>query len=77
MDDTDKSNLEVIRDIEGMRKYDWWGLEVVRVFGVTRGSHVIGSQGREKVLVHIRYQRFACHQLSKIELRVDQLSKIE
>jgi hypothetical protein len=77
MDSTDKSNQEVVRDIEGMHKYDWWGLEVVRVFSVTRGSHVIGSWGRKEVLVHIGYQRFARRRLSKIELRVDQLSKIE
>jgi hypothetical protein len=70
-------NQEVIRDVEGMHKYDWWGLEVVRVFSVTRGSHVIGSRGQEEVLVHIGYQRFACCQLSKIKLRVDRLSKIE
>jgi hypothetical protein len=54
-----------------MHKHDWWGLEVVRVFCVSRGSHVIGSWGREEVLVHIGYQRFAYHRVSKIALRVD------
>jgi hypothetical protein len=34
-DGADKSNLKVVRDVEGMHKHDWWGLEVIRVFGAT------------------------------------------